>query len=123
MKNKQIIALVGLLALLPLAAYAQQQLMPFQPSTTLTVSVSSSASTATLVPAPSNPSWQEMLTNGGTQLAFCKFGGSTVTATTSDTPIPAGVVEVFTLDQDQKYISCITSTSTTTVYATGGKGS
>lgn len=114
--------LVLLILLLPLSARAQTASLPFHPGTTISVAVTNSASAAAAVPIGTVPSWQLLLQNTGSNLAFCKFGGSTVSAAVTDFPIPAGVVEVITVDQDRKYISCITASSTTTVYVTGGVG-
>lgn len=114
--------LILFLAFMPLVAWAQTSSLPIHPTTTITVSVSNSASSATLVPQASISSWQIELQNSGSVTAFCTFGGSTVSATTSNYPVLAGVDKVVTVDQDHKYISCITASSTTTVYVTGGIG-
>lgn len=121
MLNK--ICLIILIGLMPSTAFAQTQLMPFQPGATISISVSNSASSAVAMPIGSVPSWQIIVQNTGSALAFCNFGGSAVTASTSSFPVPAGVIESLTMDQDHKFISCITSASTTTVYITGGIGS
>lgn len=103
-------------------AHAFDASLPFHVGTTISVSVTNSASSAAAIPIASNPSWQILVQNTGANLAFCKLGGSTITATTTDFPVPAGIIETLTIDQDSKFISCITASSTTTVYVTGGVG-
>jgi hypothetical protein len=59
--------------------------------------------------------------NATSAVCFIKFGGSTVTATTADMPIPPGAVEVFSIG-DATYIAGITGGGTGTLYATPGFG-
>lgn len=121
---KMKIALVALLIIMGFMgeAYAADASLPFHPGPTISVSVTNSASSAAAIPIASNPSWQILVQNTGSNTAFCKFGGSGITAATTDFPIPAGIIETLTIDQDFKFISCITASSTTTVYVTGGVG-
>lgn len=58
--------------------------------------------------------------NSGASTVFIKEGDGTVTATTSDLPIPAGAVEV--LSFGSTYIAAITATGTCTIYFTPGDG-
>lgn len=95
---------------------------PFRPGSTITIAASTTATTAVPLPIGSAPSWQVMVQNTGSNLAFCKFGASPVTATTGDFPLAPGAILVLTMDGDQKYVSAITAASTTTVYITGGTG-
>ena len=117
---RHIVFLIGLLIVCP--AMAQVAALPIQPGNTITVSASTSASTAVALPIGSVPSWQIELQNAGSSVAFCAFGGSTLAATTSSYPIMPGVDKVVTVDQDRKYISCITASGSATIYATGGIG-
>lgn len=119
MKN---LLIAALFILISVSAHAQQAALPIKPITTNTVSVTTSASAAALVPQATGTSWQIELQNTGTQAAYCAFGGSTIAATTSSYPVQPGVDKVVTVDLDRKYISCITASSTTTVYVTGGVG-
>lgn len=102
--------------------WAETAALPIHPVATITVATTSSASSAQALPIGSLPSWQVELQNTGSVIAFCAFGGSTIAATTSGYPVQPGVDKVITVDQDAKYISCITASSTTTVYASGGVG-
>lgn len=117
---RNLFLLIALLS--PAMALAQQAALPIHPGATTSVSGSTSPSAAALVTQASNPSWQLELYNSGSVSAFCKFGGSTVSAAVTDYPIGPGIDKIITVDQDRKYISCITASSTTTVYVTGGVG-
>lgn len=100
-------------------AYAQN-VYPLYPGagTSLAVTATTGASTATaLSGAP-----QVMVTNTGAQTGFVAFGGSTIAATTTSIPIPAGAIEVFSLDPTLGYVSALTATSSTQLYFTGGRG-
>ena len=109
------------LTLFALSAKAQTAVTPLYPNAanaSLAVTATTGASTATAIsPAP-----QEMVTNTGSQTGFVAFGGSAVAATTTSIPIPAGAIEVFSLDPTMGYVSALTSTSTTQLYFTGGRG-
>lgn len=61
------------------------------------------------------------LYNAGNATAFVKFGSSTVTAATTDMPIPAGVIEMFRTGT-LTHVAAITSGGTTTLYITSGEG-
>lgn len=120
MKLKALLFL-GLLILMPCVAHAQANISPLYPnaaSSSLAVTASTAASTATAI----TPSPQVMVTNVGPSTAFIAFGTSAVAATTTSIPVPAGAIEVFTLDSNQGYVSAITSTTTAAVYFTGGRG-
>ena len=108
-------------ALFAFPVEAQTAVAPLYPnsgSASLAVTATTGASTATSIsPAP-----QEMVTNTGSNTAFVAFGGSAVAATTTSIPIPAGAIEVFSLDSTMGYVSALTSTSTTQLYFTGGRG-
>lgn len=127
--KKILVLLLVLLSCTPVLAQqvpGLQTVTPLSPGATVSISVTSAASAATALgltftPA-SNSGAQVMVTNTGSNTAFITFGGSTVAATTSGIPIPAGVVEVFTVNQYMTYVSAITASSTTTVYFTVGIG-
>ena len=113
--------LAAIFALPALAQTSVTGTSPFYPnngSTSLEVTASTGASTAVAIsPAP-----QVMVTNTGAQTAFIKFGGSAIAATVTGIPVVAGATKVFTLDSTMGYASAITTTSTSAVYFTGGKG-
>ena len=60
--------------------------------------------------------------NSTTVTVFIKFGASGITAATTDMPIPAGGVEVFTINPSCTTIAGITAGTSGTLYATTGMG-
>jgi hypothetical protein len=62
------------------------------------------------------------LYNAGTATAFVKFGDVTVTAATTNMPIPAGAIEAFRPPGASTHIAAITSSGTATLYVTSGEG-
>lgn len=63
--------------------------------------------------------------NAGPDTVFIQKGTSTVTAATTDTPVPPGGVEVFSRNPSKHtHLAAITDTAgkTATVYVTGGGG-
>lgn len=59
--------------------------------------------------------------NSGSVVAFCRIEtGTTAASASTDFPVVPGVVEVFTGVGD--HLACITSSGTTTIYATPGGG-
>lgn len=64
-----------------------------------------------------------MVTNDGTKTAFIKFGDSTVTATTSDTPILGGAIYVFDKGINLFAAGICGGSDSTTLYFTPGVGS
>jgi hypothetical protein len=64
--------------------------------------------------------------NNGTATAWIRFGDSTVAAVVAnDLPVPAGEIEVFTLDcpaADALYMAAIAAGSTGSLYVTPGAG-
>src|SRR5262249_25769950 len=60
--------------------------------------------------------------NATATTVFIQFGNSTVAATTSNMPIPAGAIETFQIGPGVTHIAGITSTGTGTLYATPGMG-
>lgn len=93
--------------------------LAFAPGATTAVS----ASTSTASGALSGTGTSVRINNASGQRAFFKFGTSAVTAATTDTPMEAGVTEVFVRDPvAQTYIAVILATGSGTVYATPGEG-
>lgn len=64
-----------------------------------------------------------LVTNAGTKTAFFKFGGASVAATTSDTPILAGAIMVIDKGTNMTCATICADADTTTVYFTAGTGS
>jgi hypothetical protein len=60
--------------------------------------------------------------NAGAATVFVNFGISTVTAATTDMPVPAGAIEVITVGPAVTHAAAITSAGTATVYFTSGRG-
>ena len=63
-----------------------------------------------------------LVQNGGSKVAFIKFGDSSVTATTSDTPILPGAIYVMDKGVAMSVAAICGGTDTTTVYVTAGVG-
>lgn len=59
--------------------------------------------------------------NAGPNLAYIRFGDSTVTATNARMPIPSGSTELFT-KATASHVAAITDTGTATLYFTNGEG-
>jgi len=60
--------------------------------------------------------------NTGTVTAFINFGGSGVTATTSNYPLPPGTDKIITISPDLDYVAAITASSTAVLYFINGQG-
>jgi len=97
----------------------------FIPGGTLTVAASAVTANGQLVTNVANSPQNRrdvLLYNPPTNsLAFFKFGDSTVTATTSDTPLPPGAYAIFHA-ADATYIAVILASGTGSIYATSGFG-
>lgn len=97
----------------------------FSPGKNFTLSATSSAARTNL---EAQGRVQVRLYNAGTVIVFFRTGSNvnTLTAVTTDTPLPPGAVEVFTFPQTgdgtSLYISYITASGSATVYATTGDG-
>jgi hypothetical protein len=89
----------------------------FNATGTASLSVSNASSNVALASTDTTL----VLTNTGATNAFFKLGDSTVTATTSDTPILAGRTVVLNIGSST-YIAAITASSTTTLKGTTGTG-
>lgn len=95
---------------------------PFKPEGANTkITVSSSASAATKL--SDNPDCVRIC-NTGTATVWVKFGDSSVAATTSDYPVPAGMTEVIRPAPTTRplYVSVIAAGSTGDIYFTPGSG-
>jgi len=95
----------------------------FKPAVGGTVSLAvttTSASVAMLLVPDSEH--QVRLYNAGSATVFVNRGGSGVTATTSNMPLPAGAVEVLTYTGSATHLAAITASGTATLYATVGEG-
>lgn len=101
---------------------------PFKPRAGSTVSLAASTTSArvALTNPPSNSEFQVRVHNAGSALAFIHRGNSTVTAATTDVPIPSGAVEVLTFENldgtPQTHVAAITTSGTATLYFTIGFG-
>lgn len=92
---------------------------PFAPGATTAISASGTTANGAL----SGDGNQVRINNSSGQRLFFKFGTAAVTATTSDTPMEAGAIEVFTRSPSAgTYLAVILAASTGTVYATVGQG-
>src|SRR6185369_15755175 len=96
-------------------------LNPMSPAGTVSLEVTNSSGNVALSTA--GPNAQVMITSApGGAVAFVKFGSnSSVTATTSDTPILPGSIQVFSIGA-ATYVAGITGASTATLYFTSGIG-
>jgi hypothetical protein len=101
---------------------------PFCPLAGATVSLAAGAS-STPVALEGLPAGQVQVRihNAGTEVAFVAFGGSDVAAQSgADLPLPAGIVEVLTLDNPQRdpitHAAAITASGSATLYFTPGQG-
>ena len=91
-------------------------------SDTTAVSVSTTTASGALN-LPTQPMTSSVRVYNGTGVTvFVQFGISTVTATTSHMPVPAGGVEIFELSPNVTHIAGITAGGTGTLYATTGRG-
>lgn len=93
--------------------------LAFAPGTTTAISASGTTANGALTGTGTTV----RIDNASGQRAFFKFGIGSTTATTSDTPMEAGVTEVFTRDPNTATnIAVILATGSGTVYATVGEG-
>lgn len=112
---KRLLAIAAILFGVAVPAFGQA---PFV-ATGATVSISASSSSARAELVTTAPTtW---ICNTGTALAYIGFGDSSVTATSSDTPLPGGACGNFS-PGGRTYVAAITDSSTTTIKATPGSG-
>jgi len=100
--------------------------IPFSPkeSTSLAVTTTSGNVSLGAYVGTGQTRPQVRLYNKGAADIFIAFGGNSVTALTSDMILPAGALEVLSLDEGalQRYIAAITLSGTATLYITTGGG-
>lgn len=97
-------------------------LNPFTPGGTATLAVTAASSSVAL---PAGYTFgQVMITNApDSSTAFIAFGDSSVTATTTDTPILPSAAYTFTISPDVTHMAGICAgAGTATVYVTRGQG-
>lgn len=103
-------------------------MQPFHPVPGSTVSISATNVTGSvaLAGAPNTGKFQLRIYNAGAATIFFNRGNSSVTATTSNMPLPSGAVEVITIanpaNDPVTHVAAITSSGTATVYFTVGWG-
>ncbi len=92
---------------------------PFRPSGTVTIAAATTAAQATL-----NGTGEAVLvTNAASGIAFIRFGtDSTVAATTSDTPVPAGSRMLMHSGTLASNASVVLGSGSGSVYLTRGDG-
>lgn len=96
----------------------------FQPNAASTVNINVSSTTQSK-PLTDSLTSQVRVYNAGTADAFVEFGGAAVTAAAATgTPVPSGVVEVFTVKADSApvYVAAIAAGSSGVIYFTPGAG-
>ncbi len=92
---------------------------PFTPGGTVSLAVTATTGSVALSAAGSSVEVQ----NTGLTICFVKLGASAVTAAVTDYPVPAGQSKVIGRNPNtDTYIAAITSSGTTTLYATTGEG-
>lgn len=95
-------------------------LVPFTPAGTVSRTVTSSSANVALPTTSSN--YQLMVTSAaGGNIAFIKFGTSTVEAAVTDFPILPGTQRVISFPANATHVAAIGS-ATTTLYFTVGNG-
>jgi hypothetical protein len=101
---------------------------PFQPVDGSTAAMSASTSTGTRTAILKQPTGRHQLriANIGAGVGRYKVGDVAVQAGSTDSALPAGAVEVITVqnnpDNPQGYVSVITDSGTTTMEITTGHG-
>jgi len=100
-------------------------MMIFTPYGLATMAVSATTSTASgalNLPSAPHAGTTVRIHNAASVVVFIKFGDSTVTAATTNMPIPAGGTEVFQIGPSVTHIAAITASGSGTLYATTGVG-
>lgn len=94
---------------------------PFTPGNSASLAVTATTGSVAL---PSGSGTVLRLMNDGSTTLYFKFGTSAVTAATTDTPILAGAIELFSLSASQTYLAGIADSGNTgTLRMTRGEGS
>ena len=100
---------------------------PFWPidNATAKVSVSSTSARGAIKSVPTGK-FQLRLHNALSEAVFYALGDSSVTAATTDVPLPAGAVEVITVQNSDKnpltHVAFISASGTGSAYASTGYG-
>jgi hypothetical protein len=111
--------LLAALALSFLASSALAETSPFvRLGATISISASITSANAALSPTTAETIW---VCNSGSYMAYVGFGDSTVVATSSDTPIPAGLCGNLS-PHGKTYMAALASSNTTTITGTPGSG-
>jgi hypothetical protein len=92
----------------------------FIPTGTVNIAATVASATVALSPNPLNRK-DVMVHNSGTTLCFIKFGGPTITAAITDTPIPAGSFPILHAN-NETHVAVIMLSGAATVYFTSGNG-
>lgn len=117
---KYLVALLAVLLAVP--AHASSVAAPFQNCQTKIVSATSTSSTVAFTGACITQE-QVRVVNVGPNTAFFRCGVGAQTAVVTDTPIPSGIVELFSIGSTTDNCAGITSgASTATLYFTKGTG-
>ena len=100
---------------------------PFEPIANTTVALSATTTSGStrvaLLGRPAEGKFQLRMCNEGPNTARIRFGGSDVTAVATNYPLPAGAIEVITLDAaDVSHAAAITASGTAAVSLTTGDG-
>ena len=91
---------------------------PFSPGSTIILNATASSSSGSIT---SNQD-QIRVYNAGPNTVFFRSGVGAQTAVVTDTPIPSGVVEVFSKGVADTIAAICSATQTATVYVTSGGG-
>lgn len=98
---------------------------PFTPGVTVSLACTVATAVVAITNADGKVKQQVRLHNSGTTLMFYKIVAAAGTAALTDTPLPAGMVEVVTIPPAAgvaRYIAAIMASGTATLYATVGQG-
>lgn len=102
-------------------------MQPFHPVDNATAAISASTTTASAeVKKRPDGAYQIRIHNAASALAFYRIGDSAVEAASSDVPLPAGAVEVVTVQNNdadpETHVAAILASGTGSVYVTTGAG-
>lgn len=95
------------------------------PDSTVSIAATTASASAAIAGSAGRGEFTVRVYNAGSATVFVKFGDTITTATTSNMPIPAGAVEVFSVqdsDGSANYVAAITASGSATVYVTTGEG-
>lgn len=94
---------------------------PSYPTVTATSGAGSSSAATQLTGNSASVGKQVRVLNPGSQMAFIEFGGLSVQASATDTPIPPNVPCIFTVGPDATHVAVFASAAQL-VYFTSGHG-